>query len=72
MLIRIQVFAINNKILRPVFIIIIIIITIIFTMNIFHDVSVYVLLQKTAFQDANVCLFVFDCLHYNGENLMTK
>lgn len=28
--------------------------------------------KKTAFTDANVCLFVFDCLHVNGENLMTK
>lgn len=28
--------------------------------------------KKAAFQDANVCLFVFDCLHYNGENLMQK
>lgn len=28
--------------------------------------------KKTKFQDANVCLFVFDCLHYNGENLLQK
>eukprot|EP00057_Strongylocentrotus_purpuratus_P017005 XP_011671479.1 PREDICTED: DNA ligase 3 [Strongylocentrotus purpuratus] len=28
--------------------------------------------KKSAFQDANVCLFVFDCLHFNGEDLMDK
>ncbi|KAJ8022059.1 DNA ligase 3 [Holothuria leucospilota] len=28
--------------------------------------------KKTAFQDANACLFVFDCIHFNGENLMNK
>lgn len=28
--------------------------------------------KKAAFQDANVCLFVFDCLHLNGENIMHK
>lgn len=28
--------------------------------------------KKAAFSEANVCLFVFDCLHYNGENLMKK
>ncbi|XP_072037011.1 DNA ligase 3-like [Amphiura filiformis] len=28
--------------------------------------------KKSAFQDATVCLFVFDCLHFNGENLMDK
>ncbi|KAI0232597.1 hypothetical protein LSAT2_017077 [Lamellibrachia satsuma] len=28
--------------------------------------------KKQAFQDAKVCLFVFDCLHYNGESLMNK
>ncbi|XP_077998506.1 DNA ligase 3-like [Glandiceps talaboti] len=28
--------------------------------------------KKAAFQDASVCLFVFDCLHFNGENLMDK
>uniref|UniRef100_A0A2P2I0Z2 DNA ligase n=1 Tax=Hirondellea gigas TaxID=1518452 RepID=A0A2P2I0Z2_9CRUS len=28
--------------------------------------------KKTEFQDAKVCLFVFDCIHYNGENLMKK
>lgn len=28
--------------------------------------------KKTAFQDANACLFVFDCIHFNGENLMDK
>ncbi|GAB1605965.1 DNA ligase 3 [Argonauta hians] len=26
--------------------------------------------KKAAFKDANVCLFVFDCLFLNGENLM--
>ncbi|XP_029643692.1 DNA ligase 3 [Octopus sinensis] len=26
--------------------------------------------KKAAFKDANVCLFVFDCLHLNNENLM--
>ncbi|XP_014663885.1 PREDICTED: DNA ligase 3-like [Priapulus caudatus] len=26
--------------------------------------------KKSAFKDAAVCLFVFDCLHFNGENLM--
>ncbi|XP_072174612.1 DNA ligase 3-like, partial [Diadema setosum] len=28
--------------------------------------------KKSAFQDANVCLFVFDCLHFNGEDLMDR
>lgn len=28
--------------------------------------------KKAAFQDACPCLFVFDCLHYNGEDLMNK
>lgn len=28
--------------------------------------------KKAAFKDANVCLFVFDCVHFNGENLMDK
>ncbi|ESO91269.1 hypothetical protein LOTGIDRAFT_228755 [Lottia gigantea] len=28
--------------------------------------------KKAAFQDASVCLFVFDCLHINGINLMEK
>ncbi|PIK55364.1 putative DNA ligase 3-like [Apostichopus japonicus] len=28
--------------------------------------------KKSAFQDANACLFVFDCIHFNGENLMDK
>lgn len=28
--------------------------------------------KKSEFQDATVCLFVFDCLHYNGEDLMDK
>ncbi|XP_074662069.1 DNA ligase 3-like isoform X2 [Tubulanus polymorphus] len=28
--------------------------------------------KKQAFKDANVCLFVFDCVHYNGENLLNK
>ncbi|XP_045603915.2 DNA ligase 3 [Procambarus clarkii] len=28
--------------------------------------------KKAAFEDANVCLFVFDCIHYNGEDLMNK
>uniref|UniRef100_T1IZP4 DNA ligase n=1 Tax=Strigamia maritima TaxID=126957 RepID=T1IZP4_STRMM len=28
--------------------------------------------KKTAFKDANVCLFVFDCIYYNGESLMDK
>lgn len=28
--------------------------------------------KKAEFKDAQVCLFVFDCLHYNGENLMDK
>lgn len=27
-------------------------------------------LQKAEFKDANVCLFVFDCLYYNGESLL--
>ncbi|XP_076802197.1 DNA ligase 3-like [Clavelina lepadiformis] len=26
--------------------------------------------KKSKFQDANVCLFVFDILHFNGENVM--
>lgn len=28
--------------------------------------------KKAAFQTACPCLFVFDCLHYNGEDLMNK
>ena len=28
--------------------------------------------KKSKFQDANVCLFIFDILHFNGENLMPK
>ncbi|XP_064110363.1 DNA ligase 3-like [Macrobrachium nipponense] len=28
--------------------------------------------KKAEFQDANVCLFVFDCIHYNGQDLMDK
>ncbi|GBL73513.1 DNA ligase 3 [Araneus ventricosus] len=28
--------------------------------------------RKTAFKDATVCLFVFDCLQFNDENLMQK
>lgn len=28
--------------------------------------------KKAKFQDAQVCLFVFDCLHLNGENIMHK
>lgn len=28
--------------------------------------------KKHEFKDANVCLFVFDCLYYNGESLMQK
>lgn len=26
--------------------------------------------KKAAFKDANVCLFIFDCLHINGKNIM--
>nr|CAD7197816.1 unnamed protein product [Timema douglasi] len=28
--------------------------------------------KKNAFNDANVCLFVFDCIYYNGEVLLQK
>lgn len=28
--------------------------------------------QKSAFKDASVCLFIFDCLQFNDENLMKK
>lgn len=28
--------------------------------------------QKAAFQDANVCLFVFDCIYFNGVSLMER
>lgn len=28
--------------------------------------------KKSKFQDANVCLIIFDILHFNGENLMQK
>lgn len=28
--------------------------------------------KKEQFENANVCLFVFDCLHINGENIMNK
>ena len=29
-------------------------------------------LQKAAFQDANVCLFVFDCIYFNDISLMDR
>lgn len=28
--------------------------------------------QKAEFKDANVCLFVFDIIYYNGEPLMNR
>ncbi|KAL1509486.1 hypothetical protein ABEB36_004211 [Hypothenemus hampei] len=28
--------------------------------------------KKAQFQDATVCLFVFDCIYYNGESLLNK
>lgn len=28
--------------------------------------------KKNAFQTAEVCLFVFDCIYYNGEDLTKK
>ncbi|XP_023727317.1 DNA ligase 3 isoform X2 [Cryptotermes secundus] len=28
--------------------------------------------KKNSFEDANVCLFVFDCIYYNGEVLLEK
>lgn len=28
--------------------------------------------KRTAFASAEVCLFVFDCVYYNGENLTKK
>ncbi|KAJ8931448.1 hypothetical protein NQ314_015632 [Rhamnusium bicolor] len=28
--------------------------------------------KKEEFKDANVCLFVFDCIYYNGESLINK
>ena len=28
--------------------------------------------QKSAFKDASVCLFIFDCLQFNDENVMKK
>jgi len=28
--------------------------------------------KKNEFHDANVCLFVFDCIYYNGESLLNK
>jgi len=28
--------------------------------------------QKAAFQDANVCLFVFDCIYFNDISLMDR
>ncbi|XP_061557962.1 DNA ligase 3 isoform X1 [Phycodurus eques] len=28
--------------------------------------------KKAAFQDANVCLFVFDCIYFNGNSLMER
>lgn len=28
--------------------------------------------KKAEFRDANVCLFVFDCIYYNGESLIQK
>ena len=34
--------------------------------------SYYLFLQRNSFKDAHVCLFVFDCLHYNGETLLDK
>ena len=26
--------------------------------------------KKTGYKDATPCLFIFDCMHYNGKNLM--
>lgn len=34
--------------------------------------SHFLSLQKAAFQDANVCLFVFDCIYFNGTSLMER
>lgn len=28
--------------------------------------------KKAQFKDASVCLFVFDCIYYNGESLINK
>ncbi|TNN23469.1 DNA ligase 3 [Liparis tanakae] len=28
--------------------------------------------KKAAFQDAKVCLFVFDCIYFNGVSLMER
>ena len=32
----------------------------------------YLVFQKEQFENANVCLFIFDCLHINGVNIMEK
>lgn len=31
-----------------------------------------IVFQKAAFQDANVCLFVFDCIYFNDVSLMDR
>lgn len=32
----------------------------------------FIVFQKAAFQDANVCLFVFDCIYFNDISLMDR
>lgn len=43
------------------------------TVSFLFDLSLLSLFeQKAAFQDANVCLFVFDCIYFNGVSLMER
>lgn len=39
---------------------------------IFSFILNYVTFQKAEFKDATVCLFVFDCIYYNGDVLLHK
>lgn len=34
--------------------------------------NLLIIFQKAAFEHASVCLFVFDCLLYNGKSLLDK
>lgn len=43
-----------------------------FSSSLISERSHFLSLQKAAFQDANVCLFVFDCIYFNGTSLMER
>ena len=37
-----------------------------------HLALIFCDFQRTAFKEATCCLFIFDILYFNGENLMSK